>query len=129
MTDKQPLLLQSELDQQRRQVDVDNYDLTLGEIVRMAEANELIRAPEYQRKFRWSEDDESYLIESLFLGLPVPSIYVASNPDGTWEVVDGLQRLSTLIHFMSSKPEMLKQLGKDEPLRLGELRKLPSFKK
>lgn len=127
MTDKQPLLLQSELDQQRRQVDVDNYDLTLGEIVRMAEANELIRAPEYQRKFRWSEDDESYLIESLFLGLPVPSIYVASNPDGTWEVVDGLQRLSTLIHFMSLKPEMLEQLGKDEPLRLGELRKLPSF--
>lgn len=127
MTNKQPLLLQSELDQQRRQVDVDNYDLTLGEIVRMAEANELIRAPEYQRKFRWSRDDESYLIESLFLGLPVPSIYVASNPDGTWEVVDGLQRLSTLIHFMSSNPSTLKQLEKDEPLRLAALRKLPSF--
>lgn len=128
MTDKQqPLLLQAELDQQRRQVDVDNYDLTLGEIVRMAEANELIRAPEYQRKFRWSHDDESYLIESLFLGLPVPSIYVASNPDGTWEVVDGLQRLSTLIHFMSLNPAALKQLGKEEPLRLSELRKLPSF--
>ena len=128
MTDnKQPLLLQTELDLQRRQVDVDNYDLTLGEIVRMAEANELIRAPEYQRKFRWSHDDESYLIESLFLGLPVPSIYVASNPDGTWEVVDGLQRLSTLLHFMSLNPATLKQLGKDEPLRLTELRKLPSF--
>ncbi|MBL8280115.1 MAG: DUF262 domain-containing protein [Pelomonas sp.] len=127
MSDQQPLLLQSELDQQRRQVDVDNYDLTLGEIVRMAEANELIRAPEYQRKFRWSEDDESYLIESLFLGLPVPSIYVASNPDGTWEVVDGLQRLSTLIHFMSLNAAALKQLGKAEPLRLVELRKLPSF--
>ena len=47
-----PQQLQAELDQQRRQVDVDNYDLTLGEIVRMAEANELIRAPAYQRKFR-----------------------------------------------------------------------------
>jgi hypothetical protein len=127
MTDKQPLLLQSELDQQRRQVDVDNFDLTLGEIVRMAEANELIRAPEYQRKFRWTEDDESYLIESLFFGQPVPSIYVASNPDGTWEVVDGLQRLSTLIHFMSINLAALKQLGKNEPLRLTELRKLPSF--
>ena len=123
----QPLLLQSELDLQRRQVDVDNFDLTLGEIVRMAEANELIRAPEYQRKFRWSEEDESYLIESFFLGLPVPSIYVASNPDGTWEVVDGLQRLSTLIHFMSTIPSMLKQLGKEDSLRLGQLRKLPSF--
>jgi hypothetical protein len=93
----------------------------------MAEANELIRAPEYQRKFRWTADDESYLIESLLLGLPVPSIYVASNPDGTWEVVDGLQRLSTLIHFMSSDPTSLKRLGKEKSLCLTELRKLPSF--
>ena len=93
----------------------------------MAEADELIRAPEYQRKFRWTYEDESYLIESLFLGLPVPSVYVASNPDGTWEVVDGLQRLSTLIHFMSSSEVALKELEVDGPLRLTELKKLPSF--
>lgn len=127
MTTQGPLLLQSELDTQRRQVDVDNYDLTLGELVRMAEANELIRAPEYQRKFRWSADDESYLIESLLLGLPVPSIFVASNPDGTWEVVDGLQRLSTLIHFMSSNAASLKQLEQEAPLQLRGLKKLTSF--
>jgi len=127
MSTAQPQLLQAELDKQRRQVDVDNYDLTLGEIVRMAEANELIRAPVYQRKFRWTYEDESYLIESLFLGLPVPSVYVASNPDGTWEVVDGLQRISTLIHFMSSSEAALKQVGVEAPLRLAELKKLPTF--
>lgn len=127
MTKHQPQLLQAELDAQRRQVDVDNFDLTLGEIVRMAEANELIRAPEYQRKFRWSSEDESYLIESLLLGLPVPNVYVASNADGTWEVVDGLQRLSTLIHFMSSSLPALKQLEVSDPLRLTELKKLQLF--
>jgi hypothetical protein len=127
MTTHQPQLLQAELDTQRRQVDVDNFDLTLGELVRMAEANELIRAPEYQRKFRWSKNDESYLIESLFLGLPVPNVYVASNPDGTWEVVDGLQRISTLIHFMSSNAAALKQLEVDDPLRLQGLSKLQTF--
>lgn len=119
--------LQTELEKQRRQVDVDNFDLTLGELVRMADARELIRAPEYQRKFRWTSEDESYLIESLFLGLPVPSVYVASNPDGTWEVVDGLQRLSTLIHFMSDSAEALAQLDVSGPLRLTRLKKLPSF--
>lgn len=67
--------LQVELDRQRRQVDLENFDLTLGELVRMAESGELVRAPEYQRKFRWTHKDESYLIESLFLGLPVPSIW------------------------------------------------------
>ena len=127
MNSTAPHLLQAELDAQRRQVDVDNFDLTLGELVRMADANELIRAPEYQRKFRWTAEDESYLIESLFLGLPVPSVYVASNTDGTWEVVDGLQRLSTLIHFMSSSTEALAQLAVKGPLRLAELKKLPSF--
>lgn len=127
MTKHQPQLLQSELDTQRRQVDVDNFDLTLGELVRMAEVNELIRAPEYQRKFRWSRRDESYLIESLLLGLPVPNVYVASNPDGTWEVVDGLQRISTLIHFMSSSPASLKQLEVEDSLRLEGLKKLESF--
>lgn len=119
--------LQSELDEQRRQVDVDSYDITLGELVRMAEKVELIRAPEYQRQFRWSTSDESYLIESLFLGLPVPSIYVASNPDGTWEVVDGLQRLSTLIHFMTELPEALASVGVSSSLVLEGLKKLPSF--
>lgn len=119
--------LQAELDKQRRQVDVDNFDLTVGELVRMAESNELIRAPEYQRKFRWGPEDEAYLIESLLLGLPVPSIYVASNPDGTWEVVDGLQRLSTIIHFMTTNKDVLASLDRKEPLRLTGLKKLSSF--
>jgi len=119
--------LKAELDRQRRQVDVENFDITLGELVRMAEANELIRAPEYQRKFRWNKEDESYLIESLFLGLPVPNIYVASNPDGTWEVVDGLQRLSTLLHYMSEAEVTHGELKLDGPLRLSGLKKLSSF--
>lgn len=56
----------------------------------MAEKSELHRAPEYQRKFRWDEEAESRLIESLLLGLPVPNLFFATNPDGTWKVVDGL---------------------------------------
>jgi len=126
-TKKKEGVLQADLDKQRRQVDVENFDLTLGELVRMAVAGELVRAPAYQRKFRWGHADESYLIESLFLGLPVPSIYVASNPDGTWEVVDGLQRISTLIHFMSDSQKALQEIGAKAPLRLTDLKKLSSF--
>lgn len=122
-----PSELQQQLEQQRRQVDVENYDLSLGELFRMTEQRELIRAPEYQRKFRWTAADESHLVESLLLGLPVPSIYVASNPDGTWEVVDGLQRISTLIHFMSESLELLADLERTSCLRLEGLQKLPTF--
>ncbi len=93
--------LQEQLSQHRQRVDVDHYDISVREIIGMADREELYIAPVYQRKFRWSEKNESRLIESLLLGLPVPSVYVATNKDGTWEVVDGLQRLSSIIHFIA----------------------------
>ena len=110
--------IQDQLDANRRKVDVDYFDITLREIVRMAVEGELRTAPEYQRKFRWSQEDESRLIESLFLGLPVPSIFVATNSDGTWEVVDGLQRVSTLLHFVADSDQVLAVARKPEPLKL-----------
>lgn len=119
--------LRQELDKHRRQIDVENFDVTLRELVRMSATGELRRAPEYQRKFRWTEADESYLVESLFLGLPVPTIFVASNTDGSWEVVDGLQRLSSLIHFMSEDSEHIAPLGRVGNLTLAGLAKLSSF--
>lgn len=115
-----------QLSEQRRLVDIDHYDITVREIVRMSVDNELVRAPEYQRKFRWSEYDESRLIESVFLGLPVPTIYVATNANGSWDLVDGLQRVSTLLHF-TLEPDDAKKLLNKEPLRLTDLEKLSDF--
>ena len=120
--------LQTQLEEQRRLVDVDHFDVTVRELVRMASEDEIRRAPVYQRKFRWDETTESRLIESVLLGLPVPSLFMATNADGTWEVVDGLQRLSTLMHFVS-EPEAvwLPELGKTHPLVLSGLEKLDRF--
>ena len=125
MTD--PIAMQDELGEERRRIDVDNYTITVRELLSMAERNELHRAPEYQRKFRWNEEAESRLIESLLLGLPVPNIFVATNPDGSWEVVDGLQRISTLIHFASDSSEQMKEINKKHSLILSGLEKLRYF--
>jgi hypothetical protein len=122
-----PRVMQQELDEQRRKVDVDNYTITVRELLSMAERSELHRAPEYQRKFRWDEEAESRLIESLLLGLPIPNLFFATNPDGTWEVVDGLQRISTLIHYASESTGQLQEIHKKHPLRLSGLRKLQQF--
>lgn len=121
------LQLNDQLSSYRRTVDADRYDVTVRELVRMAEEEELHRAPVYQRKFRWDEERESALIESLFLGLPVPSIFVATNRDGKWELVDGLQRVSTLLHFVAEDDETLSTINKEKPLRLTGLQKLTSF--
>lgn len=119
--------LQDQLDSQRRKVDVDFFDITIRELERMTLDGEIIRAPTYQRKFRWNAADESKFIESIFLGFPVPSIFVAANPDSVWELVDGLQRISTLLHFLNDSSEVLKEIRRPEPLRLEKLEKLSEF--
>lgn len=125
--------LQEELNSQRREIIVERYDLTVRELVRMGTTEvgdgemELNITPAYQRKFRWSESDESKLIESIYLELPVPPLFMAANLDGTWEVVDGLQRVSTLIHFLKEGEKDLSVVRKKEPLELRNLSRLPSF--
>ena len=112
------------LNEERGRVDVSTADLTVREVVRMVGDGELNAAPVYQRKFRWSEEDESRLIESLLLGLPIPSVFVASNEDFSLEIVDGLQRVSTLVHFLAMNDEELEKIGKPTPLKLKGLEKL-----
>jgi hypothetical protein len=119
--------VKEQIDLKRARVDVDHFDLTVREVVRLATERELHRAPLYQRKFRWNEETESRLIESLFLGLPVPSLFVAANPEGTWELVDGLQRVSTLLHFAAPSHEVLADIGRGAPLVLEGLEEIPGL--
>jgi len=116
--------LLEQLNTERRRVDVAVADLTIRELVRMVGEGELNAAPAYQRKFRWNAEDESRLVESLLLGLPVPSVFVASNSDFSLEVVDGLQRVSTLVHFLAPDLDDLRAIGRDAPLALEGLQKL-----
>ncbi|MFG2498576.1 DUF262 domain-containing protein [Streptomyces sp. NPDC048441] len=120
--------LQAELDTHRRAVDTEYFDLSIREIVRMVEEEEIRVAPAYQRKFRWSEAVQSALIESLLLGLPIPAIFVATNKDGTWDVVDGLQRTATILKFYGIDVPHAEELQfAAKPLQLTELNQLKKF--
>ncbi|MEC4682066.1 MAG: DUF262 domain-containing protein [Nitrospirota bacterium] len=106
-TDFKNLSLDEQIDALRSNIRTDKLDLTYGEFSSMYEAGELIVAPEYQRLFRWSESQKSRFIESILLGIPTPAIFVAETEKGIWELVDGLQRLSTVLEFFGvlKKPE------------------------
>jgi uncharacterized protein with ParB-like and HNH nuclease domain len=59
-----------------------------------------IEKPELQRKYVWSKKLASRFIESLLLGLPVPSIFLANRNSGIRLIIDGYQRISTLYNFI-----------------------------
>lgn len=92
--------LESILDNARQNVKTDSYPMSIGELAGMYERGEIVLRPEYQRYFRWTNEQKSKLIESILIGLPLPSVFVSQDKDGNWEVVDGMQRLSTIFDFM-----------------------------
>lgn len=115
--------LTDQLDREKRAVSYDMYDMTVRQLVDMIGGGEIEIAPDYQRRFIWDSDRESELIESIYLGIPVPSLYMAANSDGTWEVVDGVQRLSTLVHFCGDA-KLLNTIGRRDSLKLTNIKKL-----
>lgn len=91
--------LQEEIAKYRQEIKSERMDMSFGEIINMYKDREIIISPAYQRAFRWDEKRQSDFIESILLGIPFPSIFVAANPDGKWELIDGLQRISTVLSF------------------------------
>jgi hypothetical protein len=83
----------------KNSLSTDRLDMSFGEIMNMFEDKEIIISPEFQRLFRWSIEQQTRFIESILLGIPIPPIFVAEDKNGKWEVVDGLQRISTVLAF------------------------------
>jgi Protein of unknown function DUF262 len=92
-------LLEKAVSDERRRLSSDRLDISFGELINLYKNDELIIRPEYQRLFRWSEVQKTALIESILLSIPIPPIFVAEDKNGVWELVDGLQRVSTFISF------------------------------
>ena len=92
-------LLDQEINIERNKMSTDRMDVSFGELMNMYKNDELIIQPEYQRLFRWTRTQKTALIESILLNIPIPPIFVFENTDGVWELVDGLQRVSTVISF------------------------------
>lgn len=91
--------LESEIENARKIIITDGYDMSVGEIMNLYRDSELIIDPEYQRLYRWDHSQKNRFIETLLLGIPVPPIFVMQDESGVWELIDGLQRLSTILEF------------------------------
>lgn len=114
-----------EVNEKRREIRTDGYAMSVSEWASLYESKEIDIHPEFQRFYRWSQNQKTNLIESILLGIPIPPVFVSQRADGVWDVVDGLQRLSTIYQFMGIlKDENLNEI---ESLRLTGTKYLPSL--
>ena len=92
--------LNSEIEKARKEIVSDGYDMSIGEVTNLYKDDELQINPEFQRLFRWDITRKTRFIESILLGIPIPPIFVFQDEEGKWELIDGLQRLSTIFEFI-----------------------------
>ena len=117
--------LDEEIYARRAEIRSDGYPMSIGELISLYRDDELDIHPEFQRFYRWSDEQKSRLIESLLLGIPIPSIFVSQRDDGVWDVIDGLQRLSTIFQLVGQLKDDLGDLV--DPLILKKTKYLPSL--
>jgi hypothetical protein len=92
--------LNEEIQEARSEIFSEGYEMSIGEIINLYRDQEIVISPEFQRLFRWDDYRKTRFIESLLLGIPIPPIFVYQRENGVWELIDGLQRLSTVLEFV-----------------------------
>lgn len=90
-------------DSQSRKIVWQAKDFSIREFASMLQDGDLDLQPEYQRKYVATKKIASKLIESILMDVPIPVIYLAEEKDGTYSVIDGQQRLTSFLSFMSGK--------------------------
>ncbi len=81
-------------------ISIEQKPVPMDTLLRRLKQGSLKLSPDFQREEVWNQTRQSRLIESLILRIPLPMFYVAADKDGNWEVVDGLQRISTIRNFI-----------------------------
>lgn len=119
------------LDSESSAAKTQSLDLSFNELYDMYRSpdHELNISPEYQRIFRWTIGAQSRFIESLLLEMPVPPIYVIEDQVGKYELIDGLQRISSYLHFRGvlDSPYSLPRVQLGESLRLADCDIVPAL--
>jgi Protein of unknown function DUF262 len=94
------MALEEQIIERAREIHTDGYPMSIGEVISMYRDGDIDIHPEFQRIFRWAPEQKSRLIESILLRIPIPPIFVSQRLDGIWDVIDGVQRLSTILEFV-----------------------------
>ena len=91
---------------ENKKVFTDTKDYPLSIIKEMFDDGDIIPQPDYQRDYIMDEKKASKLIESVFLQIPIPTVYLCEENDGTLSIIDGQQRLTSFVKFLKNEFEL-----------------------
>lgn len=92
--------VQAPADEVVNKLQISKNDFTVSSLIDKISRGKVNLAPRYQREYVWTVGTASKLVESLLMGVPVPTVFFCESTDGTLDVVDGKQRISSLYAFM-----------------------------
>ena len=102
-----------------KEIDIQVVQTTMDNLIKRLSHKEIDLNPDFQRTSDlWRNELKGRLIESLLIRLPIPAFYFDASNDDLWQVVDGLQRLTTIKRFVLDKTlklsglEFLKEYNK-----------------
>jgi hypothetical protein len=78
---------------------MESKNISVFQALRKIEKKEIHMNPDFQRAFVWDIVKQSRLIESILIRIPLPAFYLDASDQVRWNVVDGLQRLTTLYRY------------------------------
>ncbi|MYC62951.1 MAG: DUF262 domain-containing protein [Caldilineaceae bacterium SB0661_bin_34] len=88
-----------------------------ADLYRMCRDNQIETQPYYQREYVWSNPTQTRFIDSLAKSLPIPSMCFSMDfRTGNWQVIDGQQRMSTIIKFLNGNWRLSKLPDVDDVL-------------
>ncbi len=91
--------LEKDVTSAKNNLKMDKVVLSMEEIAVLYKEGKIIVVPDFQILFRWSNFQQTRFIESILVEFPIPPLIVAENEQQKWVLVDGLQRLSTILSF------------------------------
>ena len=102
-------------------ISINSQTVALDTVLRRIKQNRIRLAPSFQRNSVWDDTRKSRLIESMMLKIPLPMFYVSSDKDNNWDVVDGLQRITTIKEFILGNYDSQKERYDEKGFKLKNL--------
>ena len=91
-------------------VHTDKKDFTLSNLREMIADGDIIPDPDYQRSYVFDDNKASRLVESVLIGIPIPTVYLSQEEDDSYTVIDGQQRITSIRRYLDK--EKVGQIGR-----------------